>query len=1008
MRRLIFLLAGLVCLFACPKPGLTPKTRLPPVDPAVSDLFLAAGDQATLTLVLRPDRWPDSRDTLKTLVRPFPIRPETIEKIFSAPDLWTAFTRAIEAAEGKRLFVTSSLPGLDLSRPVVAGLFEPQTSDATLSARALIPEPVEEEVPGIRHRILIPSTNPPLTMEALSTLLLAFAYYPKPITLPGNGILYPIQQEDGFIAFLPEKRHVRIEILTGEIRHRQTNREEVLSGWKALAEKSSAAPQLPMTPGLHALLTGDDLLAAYVRPWQLRDLMSQIGSMKITEALAYVDPAQRAMLLAVGLAEVAQGTLLMSPIGAEVDDVTVGFQAEGALRLKYTQSLTELGRKVYSAGLKNAGRPFRLKQKNVLAQATLPVDIGGLLEPAEIIEVLGRAQDASEVSQAFRECGVGCTWHAFLRNPMGLLKTLRKFAQHEMVRHLPRSMEFVLVDVDPLNPDHPFKAALAARMPKGYDTGWLRDALITLENSAPGGGKIATHLEMRAQMDHDAILLGINVNPLQLLDLEARTVEKGLLARFELDTGRLAHSFARLNPRVAAVFDRYTAMRGRTILSGQALFSELVVGLAGQPRPPWTPPREYTGMSWASPGLQRAQSKGSRCLAAVTLGMIQAFKALAYADPAYRTEILAKAMDMTAKEHLQCAKEFDETREEAERIHELMVLFIDEQLKNEFKHEQRIAHLKQACADGVEAACRREKDASKEYAVELASLEIPCGRPTSGSVNIITVPPSGHAEEAESCAIAPDRKATFDQVAKALAGLDPQECRQLDIVLLDESGAVRSIPARLEGPEEAGFCVGLKMSRAALQIVGPGGTIDIPEKHGRLDRDEIKNTLGQIHATFPDATLYFLASAETSWENAALVLVAATCAKGGMYPVVFGPPPPMPEKPPAPRVKPGGALMTGPMSSKTIKKVVRAHYAQFKYCYEKQLSKDPTLEGKVVLKFVIGADGKVSEATVVETTIKSAELERCMLRAARRMKFPQPLGGGVVVVKYPFVFNAAK
>jgi TonB family protein len=545
-------------------------------------------------------------------------------------------------------------------------------------------------------------------------------------------------------------------------------------------------------------------------------------------------------------------------------------------------------------------------------------------------------------------------------------------------------------------------------MPKGFDTGWLREALAVMEQPMHTGGKISTHLEMRAQMDHDAVLLGINANPLEVLHIGAQPAEEGLLAGFELDTGALAGALSKLNPRAAAIFDRYSGMRGRTVLSGRALFSELLVGIAGQPDPSWTVPPEYTGMSWPSPGLEKAQSKGGRCLAAVTRSMIQAFKALAYADPAYRTEILQKAMDMTAKEHLQCAKEFEATREEAERIHTLMVLFIDEQLKNEFKHEQRIAHLKKACADGVEEACRREKEAEKESAVELASLEIPCGNYTPADVNILTISPSGPADAPESCAIAPDRNVTFDRVARALAGLDPGKCSQLDIVLMDEGGAVRSIPAKLEGPEEVNFPVALNLSGAALQIVGPGGSIDIPEKNGRLDRDETAKTLGQIRATFPDATHYLLASAETKWETVAAVLVAASCAKGGPHPVVFGKPPPPPEKPQAPKITPGSAAVTGSLGREAILRGVRQHQAQFKYCYEKQLLKDPTLEGKVTLKFVIAASGKVQEASVEEATLKSEELQGCMLRAARRMVFPKPKGGGVVVVTYPFVFKAAK
>ena len=1005
MRRPLLLLVGLLCLPGCPKPGLTPDTRLPPADPAVSDLVIAAGDRATLVLVLRPDRWPESRDTLKTLVRPFPIQPQVLDKIFAAEDLWTAFSRVAEAAEGRSMALPSKLPGWDLSRPVVAALFVPQSSDATLAARALIPEPLHKSVPGLRHRILVPSTDPALTLEGLTTLLTSLGTSFKRDTLPGGGVIFPMYE--GFVAFIPGDRHVRIEIVTGEVHHWEKPRQDILAGWKALAEKPPSTSQLPMTPALHALLTGDDLVAAYVRPWQLRDLMSQWGSQKIIAALAYVDPAQRAMLLAVGLAEVAVGTLLMSPIGAEVDDVTVGLSAAGPLRLLYTESLTEPGLKVFSAGHKKAGRPFTIKRQDILAHGTVPVDIGSLLDNAQTLAGLGPAKDIQETFMAFRECGMGCYWHAFLRTPMGLLKTLRKFARYEAVQYLPLSLDFVLVNVNPLNPERIFQAVLAARMPKGFDTGWLREALAVLEKPVHTGGRLSTHLEMRAQKDHDAVLLGFNINPLEVVDIEAAPAQEGLLAGFRLDTGALANMLSRLSPRAAAIFDRYTAMKGRTVLSGRALVSELVVGLAGQPEPSWTTPQEYAGLSWPSPGLKKAQSKGGQCLNAMTRNMIEAFKALAAAAPEYRTEILAKAMDMTAKEHLQCAKQFEETREEAQRIHELMILYIDEQLKREFKHEERLVHLRKACADGVAMACRREQEVAKESAVELAKLEMSCGG-FPADILAVNIPASGVPSPEGGCAIAPDKRVTFDKLAKVFADLSQKNCEKVDVLLKDENGATRSIVAGLKGPDEVVLPLAINLAGKAVQIVGPGGTIDIKEKSGSLDLDEVNKMLKGTREAFPNASYYLLASAGTRWENVAKVLVAASCGEGAPTQVVFGPAPPMPEKTKGPKITPGSAAIMGSLSAKVIKRVIKKNYNQYKYCYEKQLVQDPTLEGKVTLKFIIAADGKVSQASVIESTIKSKSLETCMIKAAKRMVFPKPRGGGIVIVNYPFLFKAAK
>lgn len=47
-------------------------------------------------------------------------------------------------------------------------------------------------------------------------------------------------------------------------------------------------------------------------------------------------------------------------------------------------------------------------------------------------------------------------------------------------------------------------------------------------------------------------------------------------------------------------------------------------------------------------------------------------------------------------------------------------------------------------------------------------------------------------------------------------------------------------------------------------------------------------------------------------------------------------------------------------------------------CSEKELQQDPTLAGTVVLSFTITADGSVSAASVRESTVNNAAVERCV------------------------------
>ena len=77
-----------------------------------------------------------------------------------------------------------------------------------------------------------------------------------------------------------------------------------------------------------------------------------------------------------------------------------------------------------------------------------------------------------------------------------------------------------------------------------------------------------------------------------------------------------------------------------------------------------------------------------------------------------------------------------------------------------------------------------------------------------------------------------------------------------------------------------------------------------------------------------------------------------------------------------------------------------------KYCYERALKSDPGLSGKIVVEFVIGPQGTVTNAKIVTSTVKSHQFQADILKVIRRMRFPKPAGGGSIVVAYPFIFRS--
>ena len=99
-------------------------------------------------------------------------------------------------------------------------------------------------------------------------------------------------------------------------------------------------------------------------------------------------------------------------------------------------------------------------------------------------------------------------------------------------------------------------------------------------------------------------------------------------------------------------------------------------------------------------------------------------------------------------------------------------------------------------------------------------------------------------------------------------------------------------------------------------------------------------------------------------------------------------------------------VVEGGLDRDVIADVIKRNLGQIRYCYERQLSSNPDLYGKVMVKFTIGATGEVGEPKIDGSTMKSALVEGCILRRLASFKFPMPKGGTNVKVSYPFLFKA--
>jgi hypothetical protein len=103
---------------------------------------------------------------------------------------------------------------------------------------------------------------------------------------------------------------------------------------------------------------------------------------------------------------------------------------------------------------------------------------------------------------------------------------------------------------------------------------------------------------------------------------------------------------------------------------------------------------------------------------------------------------------------------------------------------------------------------------------------------------------------------------------------------------------------------------------------------------------------------------------------------------------------------------PGPVRVIGTLDKEIVRRVVRRHLNEVRFCYEKELVHDDQLFGRVVAQFTIAANGAVLAAGVQSSTVHSAAVESCITGAVRRWSFPAP-EHGIVQVAYPFVLNRA-
>lgn len=98
----------------------------------------------------------------------------------------------------------------------------------------------------------------------------------------------------------------------------------------------------------------------------------------------------------------------------------------------------------------------------------------------------------------------------------------------------------------------------------------------------------------------------------------------------------------------------------------------------------------------------------------------------------------------------------------------------------------------------------------------------------------------------------------------------------------------------------------------------------------------------------------------------------------------------------------------GGLDKEVIAKIIRSYLGQIRYCYERQLSATPDLYGKLLVQFSISQAGTVNTQSILSSSLQNKNVEGCVLKQVANWKFPEPKGGTIVKVSYPFLFTSTK
>lgn len=98
------------------------------------------------------------------------------------------------------------------------------------------------------------------------------------------------------------------------------------------------------------------------------------------------------------------------------------------------------------------------------------------------------------------------------------------------------------------------------------------------------------------------------------------------------------------------------------------------------------------------------------------------------------------------------------------------------------------------------------------------------------------------------------------------------------------------------------------------------------------------------------------------------------------------------------------ARVEGSLSRQSVVDVINRSVSRIQQCYERGLARRPDLGGRITVRWTVGANGSVTNASEQSSTLGDPQVSSCVIGVVRRMRFPRP-SGGPATISFPFLFQ---